>query len=228
MVNQMQSKQIANRLRSAYNKGMKPKRYILYLRISTAEQNSDLQRRELVEYANRRGWTYEILEDKASGTHANRPALQKLLQLARSRKIDGIAVWKCDRLFRSLKHAVVTLAELTELGVEFYSHKDQIDLSTSTGRLMANMLMAFAEFEADLIKSRVVSGLQAAKARGVQLGRPKIVNDEVIRQVLDLRFNRKLSIRQISEALAHKVSKTSIERILRDNDPSKPTLKKSV
>ncbi|MDZ4661046.1 MAG: recombinase family protein [Pseudomonadota bacterium] len=207
---------------------MKPKRYILYLRISTAEQNSDLQRRELVEYANRRGWTYEILEDKASGTHANRPALQKLLQLARSRKIDGIAVWKCDRLFRSLKHAVVTLAELTELGVEFYSHKDQIDLSTSTGRLMANMLMAFAEFEADLIKSRVVSGLQAAKARGVQLGRPKIVNDEVIRQVLDLRFNRKLSIRQISEALAHKVSKTSIERILRDNDPSKPTLKKSV
>jgi len=224
----MQSKQIANRLRSAYNKGMKPKRYILYLRISTAEQNSDLQRRELVEYANRRGWTYEILEDKASGTHANRPALQKLLQLARSRKIDGIAVWKCDRLFRSLKHAVVTLAELTELGVEFYSHKDQIDLSTSTGRLMANMLMAFAEFEADLIKSRVVSGLQAAKARGVQLGRPKIVNDEVIRQVLDLRFNRKLSIRQISEALAHKVSKTSIERILRDNDPSKPTLKKSV
>lgn len=211
-----------------YNEMMKSKRYILYLRISTAEQNSDLQRRELTEYAERRGWTFEVLEDKASGTHANRPALQKLLQLARTRKIDGIAVWKCDRLFRSLKHAVVTLAELTELGVEFYSHKDQIDLTTSTGRLMANMLMAFAEFEADLIRSRVVSGLQAAKARGVLLGRPKIVNEEVVRQVLDLRFNQKMSIRQISESLARKVSKTSIERILRDNAPSKTTSKKSV
>ena len=124
---------------------MEPKkRFILYLRTSTAEQNSDLQRRELVEYANRRGWEFEILEDKASGTTASRPMLQRLLAAARARKIDGLAVWKCDRLFRSLKHAVVTLSELTELGVQFYSHKDQIDLTTSQGRLMANLLMAFA------------------------------------------------------------------------------------
>lgn len=198
------------------------------MRVSTAEQNTDLQRRELVEYAERRGWSYEILEDRATGTHANRPSLQRLLQLARSRKIDGVAVWKCDRLFRSLKHAVVTLAEFTELGVEFYSHKDQVDLTSSTGRLLANLLMAFAEFEADLIRSRVVAGLEAAKARGVQLGRPKLVTDELIKQILDLRLRQRMSIRQISLALGRKLSKTSIEKILREHGPQKAPQKTSV
>lgn len=201
------------------------KRFILYIRTSTVEQNSDLQRRELVEYAVRRGWQYEVLEDKASGTTASRPMLQRLLAAARSRKIDGLAVWKCDRLFRSLKHAVVTLSELTELGVEFYSHKDQLDLTTSQGRLMANMLMAFAEFEVDLIRSRVVSGLQAAKARGVRLGRPVVVTGEVIKEVLEMRINRGLSIRQIVLALNRKISKTSVERIIREHGPLKNTQK---
>ena len=202
---------------------MKPKRYILYLRTSTVEQNSDLQRRELVEYAERRGWSYEVLEDKASGTTASRPMLQKLLQAARTRRIDGLAVWKIDRLFRSLKHAVVTLSELTELGVEFYSHKDQIDLGTAQGRLMAGMLMAFAEFEADLIRTRVMSGLQAAKARGVKLGRPVLVTDEIVKEVLELRFNRGLSIRQIVESLNRRISKTSVERIIREHCAQKIT-----
>jgi DNA invertase Pin-like site-specific DNA recombinase len=209
-----------------YNKVMdKKKRFILYIRTSTVEQNSDLQRRELVEYAEKRGWQYEILEDKASGTTVSRPMLQRLLSLARSRKIDGLAVWKCDRLFRSLKHAVITLSELTELGVEFYAHKDGIDLTTASGRLLANLLMSFAEFEVDLIRSRVIAGLQAAKARGVRLGRPKVVNEEIIQQVLDLRNNRGLSIRQITEALARRISKTSIERILKEHGSSKNPVK---
>lgn len=150
--------------------GNETKKFILYLRVSTLEQNSDLQRLELTEYATKRGWSYEILEDKATGKNANRPALKKLLLLAQQRKIDGIAVWRADRLFRSLKEAVLTLSALTEMNVAFYSHKDGIDLSTSHGRLLANLLFSLAEFESELIKSRVVAGLNAAKARGVKLG----------------------------------------------------------
>ena len=192
------------------------KRFILYLRVSTTDQNPDLQRRELTDYATRRGWHFEILEDRATGKNANRPALKRLLQMAQQRKVDGIAVWKCDRLFRSLKHAVLTLSEWTELGIQFVALKDNIDLTTAQGRLLANLLMAFAEFESDLIRSRVIAGLEAAKARGVKLGRPQVVNDGIISEVIELRA-RGLSIRQLSESLHRRVSKTSIERILRDH-----------
>lgn len=201
---------------STSNNDSAAKKFILYLRVSTLDQNTDLQRRELVEYANKRGWSYEILEDKASGKNANRPALKKLMLLAKQRKIDGIAVWRADRLFRSLKEAVVTLSELTEMNVGFYSHKDGIDLSTSHGRLLANLLFSLAEFEAELTKSRVISGLQAARARGVRLGRPQIVTPDLIQKVISLR-EQGVSIRQISENLNRKLSKTSIERILRDH-----------
>lgn len=192
------------------------KRYVLYLRCSTDQQNTDLQRIDLVDYAKKRGWQYEIFEDKSTGTNSMRPMLKRLMQMARSRQIDGLAVWRCDRLFRSLKEAVLTLAELTELGVVFYSHKDAIDLSTSQGRLLANLLMSFAEFESELIRSRVRGGLMAAKARGVKLGRPKIITQEIILRVIDLRYNKHNSIRQISKTLGN-LSKTSIERICRDH-----------
>ncbi|MCB0411733.1 MAG: recombinase family protein [Bdellovibrionales bacterium] len=203
--------------------GMEAKKFVLYLRVSSLEQNTDLQRLELTDYAKKRGWDYQILEDKATGRNSNRPALKKLMQLAQTRKIDGIAVWRADRLFRSLKEAVITLSALTELNVAFYSHKDGIDLSTSSGRLLANLLFSLAEFESELTRSRVIAGLHAAKARGVRLGRPVIVNDEIIKQVLALR-SEGVSIRGISERLGRQVSKSSIERILRDFNNS---LKKS-
>lgn len=198
------------------SQGATAKKFVLYVRVSTSDQNPDLQRRELAEYASKRGWSYEILEDKATGKNANRPALKQLLLLAQRRQIDGIAVWKCDRLFRSLKHAVLTLSEWTEIGVQFVSMKDNIDLTTSQGRLLANLLMSFAEFESDLIRSRVIAGLEAAKARGVKLGRPQVVNQSIANEVITLR-SRGLSIRKISDHFGKRISKTSVERILRDH-----------
>jgi DNA invertase Pin-like site-specific DNA recombinase len=181
-----------------------------------------MQERDLTEYAVKRGWQFQILEDKATGKNANRPALKKLMLMAQRREVDGIAVWKCDRLFRSLKHAVLTLSEWTELGIEFVALKDNIDLTTSQGRMLANLLLSFAEFQGDLIRSNVIDGLETAKARGVKLGRPQVVNDAVIAEVIELR-TKGLSIRQISESLDKRISKTSIERVLRDhfNNPSK-------
>lgn len=196
------------------------KKFILYLRCSTIEQNSDLQRIDLIAYADRRGWEYEVFEDKATGTTASRPMLKKLMHLARARKIDGLAVWRCDRLFRSLKEAVLTLSELTELGVEFYSHKDGIDLSTSQGRLLANLLLSFAEFESDLIKSRVRAGLHAARARGQKLGRPITLNEDRKKQIVELR-SQNVSIREIARRVG--VAKSSVQRVLSER-PNKPMI----
>jgi DNA invertase Pin-like site-specific DNA recombinase len=125
-----------------------------------------------------------IYEDRGfTGTNANRPRLKALLQEARSRRFDLVLVWKLDRWGRSLREIVLMLQELADYGVEFCSLKDALDLSTSQGRLMMHMLAAFAQFEADVIKTRVLAGLANARARGKRLGRPKQHDDGAIRSL---------------------------------------------
>ncbi len=150
------------------------KRVAVYLRVSTLDQSTDLQKQELLDYLVARQWTdYQIFEDAGrTGTNANRPALKQMLADAKARKIDLVICWKLDRLFRSLKDLVVTLQEFQDLGVEFVSLKDQIDLTTASGRLLMQLLGAMAEFEGSLIRERVRAGIRAAKAKGQQLGRP--------------------------------------------------------
>lgn len=191
------------------------KTFALYLRVSTDSQSTEMQRIDLVKWAEARGFNYKIYEDKGTGTNANRKMLQQLMTDATARRIDGVALWKLDRLFRSIKHAVVTLSDWTEQGIDFYSHKDQIDMTTSTGRLLGHLLMAFAEWEADTIRTRVKSGLMAAKARGVRLGRPTKVDEKVAEEILLLR-GQNLSIRQIARRLG--VSKTSVLRVVQKPD----------
>jgi DNA invertase Pin-like site-specific DNA recombinase len=89
-----------------------------------------------------------------------------------ARKFDGIAVWKLDRLGRSLKHLVTVIEDLGHYGVSFVSLRDNLDLSTPAGRLMMHLLGAMAEFERSLIQERVVAGIAAARKRGVRMGRP--------------------------------------------------------
>ncbi len=128
----------------------------IYLRVSTNEQSTEIQRREILAFVGARGWEVSaIFEDKLSGTKSDRPALSQLMTLVRSRKIDTVICWKLDRLFRSLRDLVTLLQELSDLNVSFVAIRDQIDLTTSSGRLMAQLLGAFAEFEASLIRERV-------------------------------------------------------------------------
>lgn len=170
----------------------------IYCRVSTTDQNCDLQRNELQRYCAARGWIlFAVYEDQMTGRHSNRPEFQQLLRDARTRKIDIVLVWKLDRAFRSLKDMVVVLGELGEIGVEFVSVQDNLDLTTSTGKLMAHILGAFAEFEASLIRERVVAGLAAAKEKGIRLGRPSKV-DRVA--VLQLREQGR-TVRQIADEL---------------------------
>lgn len=162
-------------------------RVALYARVSTLNgQNPDLQLAELREYAQRRGWTIiaEYVDLGVSGSRESRPEFNRMMTDAHSRKFDAIACWKLDRMGRSLKHLVNTLADLQAYGVAFISLRDNLDLSTPSGRLMFHVVAAMAEFERALIVERVCAGIHAARARGKRIGRPRAyVNPDRVREL---------------------------------------------
>jgi DNA invertase Pin-like site-specific DNA recombinase len=152
----------------------------LYARVSTLNnQDPEMQLAELREYAARRGWQIveEFTDQGVSGSKESRPALNRLMADACRRRFDAILVWKIDRFGRSLKHLVNSLAELAALGVAFISLRDNLDLSTPSGRLMFQIIGAMAEFERALIQERVRAGLRNARAKGKRLGRPRVIVD---------------------------------------------------
>src|SRR5437588_9211503 len=173
----------------------------LYARVSTLNnQDPEMQLAELREYAARRGWQIieEFTDQGVSGCRESRPALNRLMSDAYRRRFDAVLVWKIDRFGRSLKHLVNALAELAALGVAFISLRDNLDLSTPSGRLMFQIIGAMAEFERALIQERVRAGLRNAKAKGKRIGRPRQEVD--VSKVLKLRAEG-LSWRAISERL---------------------------
>jgi DNA invertase Pin-like site-specific DNA recombinase len=158
----------------------------IYARVSTLNgQNPEMQLAELREYASRRGWAIfdEYVDSGISGSKESRPELSRLMADAHQRKIDAVLVWKIDRFGRSLKHLVNSLADLSAYGVAFISLRDNLDLSTPSGRLMFQIIGAMAEFERSLIQERVRAGLRNAKLKGKTLGRPRriVSGDQMIR-----------------------------------------------
>ncbi len=153
------------------------KRAALYLRVSTGEQTTENQRRELLEVASRAGWEIvEIYEDAGiSGAKGRdkRPAFDKLLKDATRRKFDLVAAWSVDRLGRSTKDLISFLSDIQSANVDLYLHKQALDTSTPAGKALFGMLAIFAEFERAMIQDRVKTGLARAKADGVTLGRPQ-------------------------------------------------------
>ncbi len=155
-------------------------RVAFYSRVSTLHgQDPEMQLRELREYAAARGWnlTGEYTDVGISGAKASRPELNRLMEDAHRRKFDVVLVWKIDRWGRSLTHLVNSLADLGAYGVAFVSLRDNLDLSTPTGRLMFQIIGAMAEFERSLIQERVRAGLRNARAKGRRLGRPLVPVD---------------------------------------------------
>jgi DNA invertase Pin-like site-specific DNA recombinase len=138
-----------------------------------------MQLSELREYAARRGWAVagEYTDQGISGSNESRPELNRLMADAHRRHFDAVLVWKIDRFGRSLKHLVNALADLGAYGVAFVSLRDNLDLSTPSGRLMFQIIGAMAEFERALIQERVKAGLRNAQAKGQRLGRPRRVVD---------------------------------------------------
>jgi DNA invertase Pin-like site-specific DNA recombinase len=157
-----------------------PVRVALYARVSTIHggQDPEVQLRELREYCCHRKWDMAgEYVDRVSGFKDSRPGLNRLMEDASQRKFDAVLVWKLDRFGRSLRHLVNSLAEVEALGISFISLRDNLDLSTPSGRLMFQIIAAMAEFERSLIQERVRAGLKHARARGKILGRPRKIVD---------------------------------------------------
>jgi len=154
---------------------MKVKRAAVYLRCSTASQETAMQEAELREYIDRRGWVCKIYRDKGqSGAKESRPALDLLLIDVRKRRVDVIVVWALDRLARSLKQLLSIAEECKSLGGDLVSLKQNVDTTLPAGRLTFHVLGAVAEFEREMLCTRVKSGLEQARRNGKRLGRPAL------------------------------------------------------
>lgn len=157
---------------------MKPKRVAVYIRVSTGDQNADLQRNELTDYCQFRKWEIvETYDDVMSGAKDKRPALDRLMADARRGKFDVVVVWRFDRFARSTSHLLRALEEFQSVSIDFVSLTESIDTSTPTGKMVFTVLAAVAELERSTIRERVLAGQKAARRRGVRFGRPFVKVD---------------------------------------------------
>jgi len=176
-------------------------RVALYARVSTLNgQHPEMQLSELRDYADRRRWQVagEYVDEGVSGARERRPELDRLWEDCRKRGVDAVVVYRYDRFARSLRQLVNALEEFRALGIEFVSLHEGVDTSTPNGRLVFGIFATISEFERELIRSRVRSGLASAKAKGKRLGRPRAAVDA--KQVAALRASGS-SWRVISQQL---------------------------
>ena len=186
----------------------KSKRVAFYLRVSTGEQTTKNQRRELEAVAAHMGWTVtEVFEDAgisgAKGRDA-RPAYDALLKAVTRREVDLVACWAVDRLGRSLVALLAFLSELHAKRCDLYLHQQGLDTSTPAGRALFQMMGVFAEFERAIIQERVRAGLARARAAGTRLGRPT-VGKSLEARIRELKAEG-LGIRKIASTLGTGVS----------------------
>ena len=177
-----------------------------YARVSTLEQTLALQQDALTKAGCERTFT-----DTASGSLAERPGLTEALDFARPG--DTLVVWRLDRLGRSLRHLIDTVSLLQERGIGFKSLQEQIDTTTSGGKLVFHVFGALAEFERDLIRERTQAGLMAARARGRLGGRPRALDPRKVAIAQALYHDKSNSISDICRTL--RISRATLYRYVK-------------
>ena len=178
-----------------------------YARVSTQEQNLDRQLDNLKAQGCER-----IYQEKMTGTKANRPELEKMLEALRPG--DTLVTDSFSRLSRSTKDLLELVEKLNGIGVHLISLKEQLDTTTATGKMMLTMLSALSQFERDIIAERTLDGLKAARARGRQGGRPKAGSDKAKAQALALYDANAMTNREIAETV--KVSTATLSRWIKE------------
>ena len=191
------------------------KRAVLYLRVSTVDQTTANQERELREVAGRMGCEIvKVYKDHGvSGAKGRdkRPAFDALCRDATQRKFDVVMAWSVDRLGRSLQDLVGFLSELHALHIDLFLHQQGLDTTTPGGKAMFQMMGVFAEFERAMIQERVRAGLKRAKDEGKRLGRPTIPVD--VEKVIRATLAKGTGI--IKAAKLHGVGVGTVQRISR-------------
>lgn len=188
---------------------IREKMKIGYARVSTKDQKLDLQIDAL-----KKAGCEKIFSDVISGASKEKPNLNRMLE--QIRKDDVIVIYKLDRLGRSLIHLVTLVNDLMNKEIHLLSLNDNIDTTTSQGKLVFNLFAVLAEFERDLIRERTMAGLESARARGRRGGRPKGLSkkaEEISYAVVALYQERKLSVNQIAARLG--ISKITLYKYLR-------------
>jgi DNA invertase Pin-like site-specific DNA recombinase len=180
--------------------------FVGYARVSTLEQDASFQIDALQQAGCER-----IFQDKVSGAKTERLGLQEAIDFLRDG--DSLVVWRLDRLGRSLKHLLETVACLEERGIGFRSLQEAIDTTTSGGRLIFHIFGALAEFERNLIRERTIAGLRAARARGRKGGRPKVLDSKKTELAHRLYNEKQHTIKDICQMLG--VSKPTLYAYLR-------------
>ena len=181
----------------------------IYTRVSTDKQTHDSQLNELHEYCRRRSWTTFVeYSDVISGAKFSRQGLDKLMADVRRGKLDVVVCFKLDRLGRSLPHLAQIVGELTTHRVALICPSQGIDTSgmNPASQFQLNILMAVAEFERSIIQERVAAGLEAARARGVKLGRPDKLSKH--REAVAALLKEGRPVRAISRELGLSVTST--------------------
>jgi DNA invertase Pin-like site-specific DNA recombinase len=194
------------------------KRAVLYLRVSTIDQTTVNQERELREVATRMGCEIvKVYNDHGiSGAKGRdkRPAFNSLIRDAAQRKFDMVMAWSVDRLGRSLQDLVSFLSELHALHIDLFLHQQGLDTTTPAGKAMFQMMGVFAEFERSMIQERVRAGLRRAKDEGKQLGRPRIPAELEARILAALKTpDRTEGVRKIAARFG--VDPSTVQRISR-------------
>jgi len=186
-------------------------RIIGYCRVSTDEQNFDMQEQAIKKYASERGFDYEIYVEKVSTRKDERLELHHAMKAAANG--DLFVVFKLDRLARSTKELYSLTEQLQQKGVEFISINDSFDTTSPTGKAMFGMLAVFAEFERDIIQQRTKAGLEAARKRGRIGGRPSI--DDKIRKRVRTLFEAGESATDIAKEYG--ISRATVYKIINED-----------
>jgi DNA invertase Pin-like site-specific DNA recombinase len=180
-----------------------------YARVSTHDQTLNLQN-DALEQAE----CSKIFTDTISGAKTDRPGLEQALSYVRPG--DTLVVWRLDRLGRSLRHLIETITTLHDRGIGFKSITENIDTTTSGGKLVFHIFGALAEFERDIIRERTQAGLQAARARGKKGGRPKVLKDKKVAMAQALYNDKNNSIAEICKTL--NISRSTLYRYIEIGD----------
>jgi DNA invertase Pin-like site-specific DNA recombinase len=194
------------------------KRAVLYLRVSTIEQTTANQERELRAVAERMGWEIvKVYKDHGvSGAKGRekRPQFDALCRDATKRQFDVVMAWSVDRLGRSLQDLVGFLSELHALRIDLFLHQQGLDTTTAAGKALFQMMGVFAEFERAMIQERVRAGLARAKSEGKRLGRPPVAPalEQLIRDALN-KPGRTEGVRKIAARFG--VDPGTVQRISR-------------
>jgi len=190
----------------------------IYARVSTEDQNLDNQIDQLKSYCDRMDYDiYKVYTDKISGAKESREGFDRMMNDSRKKLFEAVLCWKLDRLGRSLKHLISIIEEWKKRGIDLICYQQNIDTTNASGKLMFQIIGAFAEFERNMISERTKAGLDRAKKQGKKLGRPKISNylkKKVLRLYEDLG-----SIKKVSEQV--NISYGSVYNIIKKREGAK-------